>query len=124
MDGQVALVSVLEARMKLLHLLLEEGVEPVVLVPLFELLATVAAEGLGPDDELTMEADLGAMMCRAAAASAAMTESEMFAHARLLAALEERLAADDPIRREVADALAALGDPDPSRARVPSSTSA
>ena len=65
MDGKVALEAVFEARMKLLYILLEEGVEPAVVRPLFALLATELVSALGTAHPLTLEAELGAEMCAA-----------------------------------------------------------
>jgi hypothetical protein len=117
MDAHVACETVMECRMTMLHVMLEEGVEPAVLVPLFELLATEASAALGPDHDLAMEADLGAALCREAAVATAMTDVELAAHVELLSMLDERLAAaSDPMRAEIEQLLAeissALGRPE------------
>lgn len=109
MDAHVACETVMESRMTLLHVLLEEGVEPAVLVPLFELLATEASAALGPDHDLTREADLGSALCREAAVATAMTRVELAAHVELLAVLDELLAArNDSMRTEVGHLLAEI----------------
>jgi hypothetical protein len=128
MNAHVACETVMESRMTLLHVMLEEGVEPAVLVPLFELLATEASAALGSEHELTMEADLGAQLCREAAAATAMTDVELVAHSQLLGALEARLVGkDDVLRREIEQLLVeidsavgrqpALGEPTSSPIR-------
>jgi hypothetical protein len=104
MDGQVALEVVFEARMKLLYILLEEGVEPAVVRPLFELLATELVPALGTGHSLTLEAELGAEMC-AARSTDDLTDAELLSHALVLTRLDEQLArrrADDPLRAEIA----------------------
>jgi hypothetical protein len=109
MDAQVACETVMESRMTLLHVLLDEGVEPAVLVPLFELLATEASAALGSEHELTMEADLGAQLCREAAAATAMTDVELVAHSQLLEALDAGLVGkDDALRAEIEQLLAEI----------------